>query len=69
MQSLIWAPVYLRYILMFSLHLRLSLSRGLFPVDLPGKISKALLASSNLASCPVNLNLIDLFALIMLGEL
>ena len=36
---------YLRFILTFSSHVHLGLPRGLFPVDLPVKILKALLLS------------------------
>ena len=42
-----------------SPHLRLGLSKGLFPVGLPVKILKALLPSSILATCLANLNLLN----------
>ena len=43
---------FLRYILILSSHLRLSLPKGLIPVGLPVKILKALLPSSILATWP-----------------
>ena len=51
-----------------SLHLRLSLPKGLYPVGLPVKILKELLPSSILAKCPSHLNLLDLITLSMLGN-
>ena len=40
-------PIYLRSILTLSFHLQLGLHRGLFPLDLPVKILKALLLLPN----------------------
>ena len=55
-------------ILILSSHLRLGLSKGLFPVGLPVKILKELIPSSILASCPAHLNLLNLITLTILGE-
>ena len=49
---LVLTPIYLRYILTLSSHLCFGLPRSLFPVGLSLKILKALLPSSNLATCP-----------------
>ena len=49
-QFLILIPIYLRLILIFSSHLSLGLSIGLFPVDLPVKILKPFLPSSILST-------------------
>ena len=54
--------------LILSSHLRLGLPKGLFLVDLPDKILKALLPFSILVTCPAHLNLIDLITLTILGE-
>ena len=54
--------------LILSSHLRLGFPKGLFPVDLPVKILKALPPSSILATCPAHLNLLDLITLTILGE-
>jgi hypothetical protein len=48
-----------------SSHLRLGLPKGLFPVGLPDKISKAPLPSSILATWSSHLNILDLIALII----
>ena len=42
--------------------------RGLFPIDLPINILKALLPSSVLDTCSVHLNILDLITLAVLGE-
>ena len=57
-----------RSILILSSHLRLGLSKGLFPVGLPLKIYKALLHFSILATYPAHLSLLDLITLTILGE-
>ena len=44
-------------------HLPLGLPKGLFPVDVPVTILKALLSSSILATRPAYLNLLDLIIL------
>ena len=62
------APIYLRFFIILSSHLRLGLPKGLFPVGLPVKIFKALLPSSILVTCPAHLNLLDLITLTILGE-
>ena len=49
---LVLTPISLRSILILSSNLRLDLRRGLFPVGLPVKILKALLAVFILATCP-----------------
>ena len=59
-QLFVLLPIYLRSIIILSSHLRLSLPKGFFPVGLPVKILKALLPSSNLATWPAHLNLLDL---------
>ena len=41
---------------------------SLLPVGLPVNILKAFLPSSVLATCPVNLNFLDLITLTILGE-
>ena len=56
------------YCIILSSHLRLGLPNGLFPVGLPDNIFKVLLLSSILATCPVHLNLLELFTLTILGE-
>ena len=61
-------PIYLRSIIILSSHLPLGLPKGLFPVGVPVKILKGLLSSSILATWPAYLNLLDLVALIILGE-
>ena len=61
-------PLSSRSILILSSHLRLGLPKGLIPVGLPGKILKALLPSSILATCPIHLNLLSLITLTILGE-
>ena len=61
-------PISSRSILILSSHLRLGLSKGLFPLGLPVNILKELLLSSILATCPAHLNLLDLIALTILGE-
>ena len=60
--------LFLRLILIFSCQLRLGTPRGFFPAGLPVKILKTLLPSSNLATWPVHLNLLDSITLIILGE-
>ena len=57
-QFLVMIPIYLRSILILYSHLSLGLPKGLFPVDLPVKILKALLrvSSSILATWPAYLN-------------
>ena len=45
-----------------------SLPKGLFPVDLPVKMLKALLPPSILATWPVHLNPLDLITLTIWGE-
>ena len=55
-----------RFILILSSHLHLGLPKGLFPVDLPVKILKALLPSSILATCSAYLILLDLISLTLL---
>ena len=60
--------IYLRSILILSLHLRIGSPKGLFPLGLPVKILRALLPSSILATCPAHLNRLDLLTLIVLGE-
>jgi hypothetical protein len=55
-------------ILILSSHLRLGLPKGIFPVGLLAKILKTLLPSSILATCPANLNIIDLIILTILCE-
>ena len=55
-------------ILILSSHLHLGLPKGLFPEGLAVKILKALLPSSILATCPAQLNLVDLSAQTILSE-
>ena len=62
-QLLVFITISTRSIIIWSSHLRLGLPKGLFPVGLPVKISKALLSSSILATCPPHLNLLDLITL------
>ena len=47
--------IYLRFSIILSSHLRLGFPNGLFLVNLPIKIWKALLSSSILATCPTHL--------------
>jgi len=61
-------PIFSRSILILSSHLRQGLPKGLFPVDLPVKILKALLPSYILDTCPAHLNLLDLITLTVLSE-
>ena len=58
--------LFLRLILIFSCQLRLGTPRGFFPAGLPVKILKTLLPSSNLATCPTHLNLLDLITMTVL---
>ena len=60
-------PISSRSILILSSHLHLGLPKGLFPVRLLVKILKGLLPSSILATCPANLNLLDLITLTILA--
>ena len=60
--------IFLRSILILSSHLSLVLPRGPFPLDLVVKILTALLPYFILATCPAQLNMIDLFILAILGE-
>ena len=62
-QFLILIPISLRSILLLSPRLYLGLPKDLFPVGVPFNILKAFLPSSNLATRPVHLNLLDLIAL------
>ena len=55
-------------LILFS-HLRLDLPKDQFPVGLPVKSLKALLPSSNLATCPTHLNLLGLITLTTLSIL
>ena len=48
--ELVLIPISLKSILILSFHIRLGLSKGIFPVGLPVKILKALLPSSVLAT-------------------
>ena len=61
-------PISSRSILILPSHLRRDLPKGLFPVGLPVKIVKALIPSSILATCPADLNLLDLITLTILCE-
>ena len=54
--------------LILSSHLRLGLPKDLFPLGLPVKILKVVVPSSNLATWPTHLNLLDLITLTTLGE-
>ena len=47
-----------------DLRLRLGLPRDLFPMALPLKMSKALVPSSVLTTCPDNINLLDIITLL-----
>ena len=67
-QFLVLMPISLRSILILSSHLRLGLHRGLFRVNLPVIILKALLPSSILATCIAHLNVLELITLTILGE-
>ena len=58
----------IRSIIILFAHLRLGLSKSLFPAGVPVKILKALLHSYILATCPAHLNLLDLITLAILGE-
>jgi hypothetical protein len=59
------AQISLISILIMSSHLRLSLPKGLLPLDLPVKIYKALLLSSILATWPAHVNILDLLIISM----
>jgi hypothetical protein len=58
----------LRSILIFSTHLRLCLSSGLFPSGFPTNILHTFLFSPIRATCHAHLILLDLIILILLGE-
>ena len=58
----------LRSILILSSLLRLGLLKGLFPVEIPIKILKAVLASSILSIWPAHLNFLYLITLTILDE-
>ena len=68
-QFLLLTPIPVRSILIVLSHLRLRLPRGLFSVGLTVKILKDLITSFILATCPADLNLLDLIAQTILGEL
>ena len=55
--ELVLTPISLRFIVILSSHLRLGVTKGLFPVGAPVKTLKALLPSSILAMCLVQLDL------------
>ena len=59
---------FLKSILILSSHLRLDLSKGLFPVGLSVNIVKELLPSSILATSPAHLNLAGLLYMFMNHE-
>ena len=61
-QFLVLIPIYLRYILILSSHLRLGLPKCLFSVGVPVKILKAFLPSAILITWPVHLNRLDLIS-------
>ena len=48
---------------LFKVHSNIVLPKGIFPVGLPVKTLKVLLPSSTLATCPANLNLLNLITL------
>ena len=67
-QFLVWAYIFLRCILILLNHLRLRLSKGLFPVGLLFKMFKAFLHSSILFTCSAFFNLLDLITLTILVQ-
>ena len=67
-QFLLLISISLRSILILSSHLHLGFPNGVFPVSLPGKILKALLPSSILATWSACLNFLYLITLTILCE-